>query len=171
MKLLPSPLLLTLVLPMLLAACSHSDSSDVKTFDYKSGIHQEGQISYKEHPPVGGPHNPRWQQCGVYDKPLYDQYAVHSLEHGAVWITYQPGLAAAELSKLRAAVEGRSYVLLSPYEGQSAPVVASAWNAQLTLKGADDARLKDFLTQYEQGATAPERGAACDGPYSTTTTQ
>lgn len=168
------PLLLSLAtaLPFALAACSGGgDLSAVKTFSYVSGEHQEGQIAYTVRPPAGGPHNPKWQKCGVYDQPLYDQYAVHSLEHGAVWITYLPSLSAADLAKLKAAVDGRSYTLLSPYAGQSAPVVASAWNAQLALKGADDARLKDFLGKYEQGASAPERGAACDGPYSTTETQ
>ncbi|GGR20584.1 DUF3105 domain-containing protein [Deinococcus ruber] len=166
-------LCLAIAAPLLLAACSKNstDASGVQIFKYASGIHQEGQITYKEHPPVGGPHNPRWQQCGIYTQPLYDQYAVHSMEHGAVWITYKPGTSAADIAKLTAAVQGRSYILMSPYENQPAPIMASAWNAQLTLKSADDPALKDFLAKYEQGESAPERGAACDGPYATTTTQ
>ena len=165
-------LCLLLAVPLVLAACSKSASIDgLKTFKYASGEHVEGQIKYASLPPAGGAHNPRWQKCGVYDQPLYDQYAVHSMEHGAVWIAYQPTLPAAELVKLKAAVAGRSYTLLSPYPGLSAPITASAWNAQVALKSADDARLGTFLSTYEQGPTTPERGAACDGPYSTTETQ
>jgi len=163
--------LLLLALPVILASCSGGDLTGVKTFKYQGGQHQEGQIAYTEHPPVGGTHNPRWQKCGVYDNPLYDQFAVHSMEHGAVWITYLPSLPAGDVAKLKAAVDGRSYTLLSPYPGQAAPVMMSAWNAQLSLQDASDPRIKAFLSKYEQGATAPERGAACDGPYSTTETQ
>ncbi|WP_407541381.1 DUF3105 domain-containing protein [Deinococcus radiomollis] len=163
---------LLLALPLIFASCAKTDSlSAVQTFKYASGEHQEGQIAYTEHPPVGGKHNPRWQKCGVYTQPLYDQFAVHSMEHGAVWITYLPSLAAADVGKLKADVNGRSYTLLSPYPGQKSPVVLSAWNAQLPLDSASDPRIKDFLSKYEQGATAPERGAACDGPYSVTETQ
>lgn len=164
--------MLPLALTLILASCgSKADLSAVKTFNYTSGEHQEGQIDYTEHPPVGGKHNPRWQKCGVYTAPLYDQYAVHSLEHGAVWITYLPTISADDLAKLKADVDGRSYTLLSPYAGQTSPVVMSAWNAQLSLDSATDPRISAFLSKYEQGATAPERGAACDGPYSITETQ
>jgi Protein of unknown function (DUF3105) len=155
-----------------LSSCSGGGAiADLKTFSYKSGDHKEGLIKYTESPPTGGPHNNRWQKCGVYTQPLYNQYAVHSMEHGAVWITYQPSLPAADVAKLKAATEGRSYTLLSPYAEQTAPVVASAWNAQVALKGADDPRIKDFLAKYEQSASAPEPGAACDGPASTSETQ
>jgi hypothetical protein len=47
-------------------------------------------VDYPQSPPVGGPHNPIWQNCGFYSKPVRDEYAVHSMEHGAVWITYSP---------------------------------------------------------------------------------
>lgn len=160
-----------LVFPLLLVACGNSAIEGLKTYKFASGEHVEGQIAYPEKPPAGGAHNPRWQKCGVYDQPLYDQYAVHSMEHGAVWITYQPTLAKAEIDKLKASVQGRTYTLLSPYPGQGSPVVATAWNAQVPMTDAADPRLGSFLKTYEQGATTPERGAPCDGPSSTTETQ
>lgn len=107
----------------------------------------------------------------MYSQPLYDVHAVHSMEHGAVWITYRPSLAAADIEKLKTAVQGRRYTLLSPYPGQRTPVVLSAWNAQLTLDSVDATIIGAFLAKYEQGATAPERGVACDGPFSVTDTQ
>ncbi|WP_104989617.1 DUF3105 domain-containing protein [Deinococcus sp. NW-56] len=158
-------LLIPLALPLLLVACSGSSLEGVQTFDYKGGDHRTGSLVYAETPPAGGAHNAMWQNCGVYDQPLYNEYAVHSLEHGAVWVTYRPDLPASEVAALKELVDGRPYTLLSPYEGLSSPVVLSAWNAQLAVDSADDERLGTFLDKYEQGATAPERGAACSGGY------
>lgn len=159
-------------LPLLLltlSACNqNADIEGLQTFTYPAGDHRSGSLVYAENPPAGGAHNPLWQNCGVYDQPLYNEYAVHSLEHGAVWITYRPDLDAAAVAQLRALVDGRPYTLLSPYGGMDTPIAASAWGAQLKVDGADDARLKAFLDRYEQGPTTPERGAACTGGYSAT---
>ncbi|GBF08124.1 hypothetical protein DAERI_230015 [Deinococcus aerius] len=158
-------ILLLALLPLSLAACGQKGLQGVKTFDYQGGDHRSGALVYAQTPPAGGPHNPIWQNCGVYDKPLYNEYAVHSLEHGAVWITYRPDLDAQGVAALKGLVDGRPYTLLSPYEGLPSPVVVSAWNAQLAVDSPTDGRLKAFLDKYEQGPTAPERGASCSGGY------
>jgi hypothetical protein len=54
-------------------------------------------------------------------------------------------------------------MVLSPYPGLPAPVVASAWGKQLKLTGADDPRLAAFIREYRQGPQTPEPGAACTG--------
>ena len=156
------------VLPLLLlalTACGSKEIEGVQTFTYTAGDHRSGSLVYTEAPPAGGPHNASWQNCGVYAQPLYNEYAVHSQEHGAVWITYRPDLDAAQVETLKKLVDGRPYTLLSPYEGLGTPVAASAWGAQVKVDRADDGRLKAFLDKYEQGATAPERGASCTGGY------
>lgn len=159
--------LLPLVL-LTLTACGgkSNDLEGLQTFTYAGGDHRSGSLVYAENPPAGGPHNPLWQNCGVYDQPLYNEYAVHSLEHGAVWLTYRPDLDAAAVTQLKTLVEGRPYTLLSPYPGLDTPIAASAWGAQIKVDTPDDTRLKTFLDTYEQGPTAPERGAACTGGYS-----
>lgn len=83
-----------------------------------------------------------------------------------MWLTYRPDLDAAAVTQLKTLVEGRPYTLLSPYPGLDTPIAASAWGAQLKVDTPDDTRLKTFLDTYEQGPTAPERGAACTGGYS-----
>jgi hypothetical protein len=85
------------------------------------------------------------------------------MEHGAVWVTYRPDLAQADVTKLRDLVHGKPYVLLSPYPNLPSPVVASAWGLQLKLDKADDARLAQFISEYANGPQNPEPGAPCSG--------
>jgi hypothetical protein len=123
--------------------------------------HVEQAVSYELIPPVGGEHNARWQNCGIYGQPIQNEYAVHSLEHGAVWITYQEGLPEAEVEQLRSAARGEPFVLLSPYPDLPSKVVASAWGVQLKMDSADDPRIKAFIDKYERGPQTPEPGASC----------
>jgi hypothetical protein len=135
----------------------------VKTTNYAAGMHVAGRIDYKETPPMGGPHNVVWQNCGVYGAPIHNEHAVHSLEHGAVWITYRGDLPADQLQVLKD-VAADDFMLLSPYPGLSAPVVASAWNHQIALDGAADPRLRAFIDEYKNNPrSTPEFGAPCAG--------
>lgn len=139
---------------------------NVQTFEYGAGKHTPGvddTVEYDESPPVGGEHSPIWLECKFYDEPIENEKAVHSLEHGAVWITYDPALPESDVETLRDRLD-ENYTLLSPYEGQEAAVVVTAWNTQLELDGVDDPRLDDFVTEYRQGPQTPEPGASCENP-------
>ena len=133
----------------------------LRTFRNKAD-HVSGSVEYPQNPPAGGPHNPVWLNCGVYEQPVPNENAVHSLEHGAIWITYDPALPPEQVQRLREALPA-SYALLSPYPGLPAPVVVSAWNAQRTLTGADDPRLPEFVQRFWRSPAAPEPGAPCVG--------
>jgi Protein of unknown function (DUF3105) len=137
----------------------------VETASFPSGQHQDGPINYDQHPPMGGVHNPSWMNCGIYDSQIEVEKTVHSLEHGAVWITYQPDLAADQVETLRTLVKGRRYTLLSPYMyvPLNAPIIAVAWGARLEVQEASDPRLALFLQKYVNGPQTPEPGAACSG--------
>jgi hypothetical protein len=126
-----------------------------------SSNHVEGAVTYAQVPPAGGDHHATWMRCDAYSEPIPNERAVHSLEHGAVWITYSPDLDPAQLSKLQASVRSQSYLLLSPYEGLPAPIVATAWGLQIKLDSADDPRLVQFIRNYRQGPQTLEPGAAC----------
>lgn len=139
----------------------------VQVFQDPQGGHTVRQMDYTPSPPVGGPHRAEWQNCGIYDQPVQAENAVHSLEHGAVWITYQPDLAVDAVSKLKDAVRGNGHVLLSPTDNMPAPIVASAWGIQLRLTNASDPRLVEFVSKYVSGPQTPEKGAACSGGVGT----
>ncbi|GAA3146061.1 DUF3105 domain-containing protein [Planomonospora alba] len=134
----------------------------VASASYPGSQHVQTKVSYKENPPMGGEHHPYWQNCGIYDEPINNEHAVHSMEHGAVWITYRPDLPKDQVDILKEHASA-DYMLLSPYPGLPAKVVASSWNKQLKLDGADDPRLARFIKKYKQGPDTPELGAACTG--------
>lgn len=131
--------------------------------------HVTGEVTYDPLPPVGGDHDQVWQNCGVYtdQAQVADRNAVHSLEHGAVWVTYDPSLPAEDVATLRDAVSSSDFTLLSPYADVPSPVVASAWGQQLQLPSADDPRLAVFLRKYVNGPQTPEPGAPCSGGVGT----
>jgi len=139
----------------------------VLTYPNQPRDHSELPQTYAQTPPVGGVHSSAWQNCGVYDAPVRNENAVHSLEHGAVWITYRPDLPSAQVDQLRALARGRSHVLVSPYPDLPKPVIASAWGLQLLLDDVNDQRLSLFVSRYEQGPQTPERGAICTGGVGT----
>jgi hypothetical protein len=132
----------------------------IETFEVESAMHTSDPVDYPQDPPAGGPHDPSWQKCMVYDAPVKNEHAVHSQEHGAVWITYQPDLPDADRDAVEKLADGQTYVLISPYHDLEDPVVASAWGAQLRVDDASDPRLAEFITRY--AGNGPERGATCD---------
>ena len=133
------------------------------TFNNLSRAHSEAPQNYPQTPPVGGTHSSVWQNCGIYDQPVQNENAVHSLEHGAVWITYRPDLPAAAVDTIRNLARGHDHVLVSPYPNLPHAVVATAWGLQLPLEDASDPRLSLFISRYEKGPQTPEPGAVCDG--------
>jgi len=138
------------------------------TFPETMRTHVLGAVHYDRTPPAGGPHDPRWLNCGVYTQPVRDENVVHSLEHGAVWITYLPSLPAGQVTALRHTVQshyggGDRYVILSPYPGQPAPVIATAWGNQLALQSAADPRVAGFIEHFREGPQTLEHGAPCAG--------
>src|SRR5262245_2419866 len=74
---------------------------DVQTAGHPAGLHVAGPIVYSENPPIGRQHNVVWQNCGIYDAPIHSEHAVHSMEHGAIWITYRPDLDSAHVQTLK----------------------------------------------------------------------
>ena len=132
-----------------------------KKFSYAVRDHVTTPVEYKESPAVGGAHHPAWQACGFYREAIQPEFAVHSLEHGAVWVTYRPNLTSNELEDLRTLIGNDGHLLVSPQPGQQEPVVVSAWNHQLRVDKVDDGRIRYFVRAFIRGPQTPEPGASC----------
>jgi hypothetical protein len=118
--------------------------------------------TYPQSPPVGGPHSPAWLKCQLYTQELPKENAVHSEEHGGIWLTYLPSLAAADVVKVTNLRQANpEFVMVSPYPGQDSPVIASTWGLQLKVQKADDPRLLAFIRTYAGGDQGGEKGAGC----------
>jgi hypothetical protein len=143
--------------------------------------HVTGPVDYGITPPVGGPHNAIWMNAGVYTKPVPTERAVHNLEHGAVWITYDPDLSASDVKALTAFVGKQSmiaeneqqtpgqenrYVDLSPWTSNTlpSPIVISSWGYQLRVTSPTDPRLQKFVNTFRDSQKySPEFGSPVDG--------
>ncbi len=134
----------------------------VKTFPATTNRVVNEPIDYRREPPTNGDHAPLWQNCGFYEKPVKEEHAVHSMDHGVVWITYRPNLPTEGIRALRPYGE-EDYVVVSPYPGQDAPVVATSWRVQLELGGPDDPRLGEFVDGFRVSEIAPLSGNRCVG--------
>ena len=114
-------------------------------------------------PPMGGDHNLQWQNCGVYDKPIQTEHAVHSLEHGAVWIAYQPDISAAERKALVKFALGRPYVLVSPLAKMQSPIAIVAWGHRIKLQTINEDVMARFIQRFAGSLKAPEPAGPCIG--------
>lgn len=150
-----------------LAAKDPAQIEGVLVKPYDPGQHTQDAVTYTETPPIGGAHDPEWADCTgtVYPTEIRKENAVHSLEHGAVWITYRPDLPQADIDALAAKVTGLEYTMMSPFPGQTKPVSLQTWGLQLQVDTASDPRVDKFIDgarlnpQYVQ-----EQGASCSNP-------
>ncbi|MCL1592770.1 MAG: DUF3105 domain-containing protein [Actinomycetia bacterium] len=128
-----------------------------------SAEHVNGTIYAANEVPAGGAMDAIWQNCGFYDTQLRAENAVHSMEHGAVWVAYDPNLGDGEISTLRRLVSRQEKVLVSPVAGQSSSVTVSAWGRQLQIDDLADTRLDQFVNEFSGASSAPESGGRCNG--------
>jgi hypothetical protein len=134
---------------------------------FPSRQHKTTPVKYAQSPPFGGDHDPEWADCTgtVYPRAIRSENAVHSLEHGAVWITYQPGLSAGEVDALKRRVNGVDYMLMSPYPGLKSKVSLQSWGHQLFVDSADDKRIDTFVKDLKHNVSVtPEPTASCVNP-------
>lgn len=136
----------------------------VQAYRIDSHTHTEENLTYQPSPPTGGEHFPVPATCGFYETdPPTDELIVHDLEHGAIWVAFDPDLADAQVTTLSALVAQQAKVIATPRADLSSPVVVSAWGRQLALDGVDDPRLVQFITTYRNSPNAPEPSSACQG--------
>jgi hypothetical protein len=125
--------------------------------------HLVGDVSYDDPVPSGGDHlfAPYWLTCGVYDGEVPPVLAVHSLEHGAVWIALGPEATPDDRAAASELAEGQK-VIVSDVEDLEAPVELVSWGRRLTLESADDPRAEQFVDAFVDASDAPEATSSCE---------
>lgn len=135
--------------------------------NYPGGAHvrQTERVAYDQAPPFGGPHDGNWAACDgvVYERPVRSENMVHSLEHGAVWIAYDPErLSKPDVAALKDRVQGQDRMLMSPYPNLDAAVSLQSWGHQLKVDSVRDERIDQFVRALRGNPyTHPEVGASC----------
>lgn len=133
-----------------------------------SHVPDGSRVAYDRFPPVGGPHSALWAACNgvVYPTGVQNENMVHSLEHGAVWVSYNPDtISPADLSTMTDLVQGEPYLVMSAYPGQESPISLQSWAHQLAVESADDERILQFITALRANPyVTPEPGATCEQP-------
>lgn len=111
--------------------------------------------------PMGGVHNSYWVACKVWDTPVAAEYAIHSMEHGAIWIVYNNSLKPAEVNVIKNLAKNDPYILVTKVDSAKDPITVSAWGFQIKAKKANDIRIPLFIKTYKNSKTTPELGAPC----------
>lgn len=109
-------------------------------------------------PPVAGRHNPIPAECGIHDEEIPDENFVHSLEHGAVGIVYNPKeLELDEIKSIEEIVNDYDTTVLSaPYPGLEDPVVVVSWSRKMRLDSMDEDAIREYVDTFRDTEPAPE---------------
>lgn len=130
--------------------------------------HIEPPVSFATSPSTGGDHYPFWQNCGFYNVVVPEGAATHSLEHGAVWITYNSDAASTDdLAVLEALAAGNDKLLITPYEHDDA-IILSAWGVQqrsvpAPSTASGSAAITEFVEAWVDNPELTEAGVRCNG--------
>ena len=129
--------------------------------DYSRVMPQEGvahvsegtRVLYQSNPPTSGNHWGTPLRDGIYDTEKPDEAAIHSLEHGRVWITYKPDIGQQAIAALKDAIKGQSGVIMSPRVANETDIALAAWMRLDTFNLNEDGtidtkRVLDFIQRY-----------------------
>ncbi len=128
------------------------DQPPAKSYAIQGTQHiQEGESHppYNSNPPTSGWHYQRDASWGVHEAEIPDEQAVHNLEHGGIWISYQPTLDQASADKLREiARRYRSKVILTPRARDDSKIALAAWGKLDALESLDEGRIVTFIKSF-----------------------
>ncbi|MDQ4107741.1 MAG: DUF3105 domain-containing protein, partial [Actinomycetota bacterium] len=127
-------------------------------------------FTYADTPATSGFHEQSWiSEPKVFDSQPPETQAVHSLEHGAVFVYYLPeadgGIAQDVVDRLAEIARGDQATFLAPYPGLTAEtaLTLTAWNRRQSCPSGDGLTpqtastiVNGFVTAFECTGNAPE---------------
>lgn len=120
--------------------------------------HGREHVATKEYggnqPPTSGPHaNPvSW---GVYDMEIRDDQAIHNMEHGGVYVSYQPSLPNDQIKRLANLLSAPfsdskfrpKKIVLAPRDANKSPIELSSWRRSEALANYDQKKIEDYIVR------------------------
>lgn len=116
--------------------------------------HVNSQKYGGDQPPTSGAHaNPvTW---GVYDTEVRDDQTIHNMEHGGVYISYQPSLPKEQVEKLTSLLSEPfidpkfqpKKIVLAPRAANKSPIELSSWRRSEALASYDQDKIEDYIVR------------------------
>ena len=129
------------------------DYSRIMLQEGASHVQEGTRVAYQSNPPTSGNHWSNPLRDGIYDTEKPDEAIIHSLEHGRVWISYNPSISDEAKQALKDALKGQFGVILTPRSLNETDITLTAWTRldtfDLNLDGTiDTKRVLDFIQRY-----------------------
>ncbi|MEX0881487.1 MAG: DUF3105 domain-containing protein [Candidatus Saccharimonadales bacterium] len=123
------------------------------------------KFNYNSNPPSSGDHYQSPERRGFYDQEIPDGNLVHNLEHGYVWIAYQPDLPANQIQKLKGLFSKPysnpdfipSKAIVTKRSNNPTPISIVSWTWTMNLENYDEKKLMQFYLQHV--SKSPEAAA------------
>lgn len=121
-----------------------------------TGDHTSNPVSYESSPPVSGAHAPSPAPCGTYAQEIPNEVQVHTLEHGAIGVQYQPTIPAEQIEEIEEIVGSYdSHVFSAPYAASPTPISLTAWGRLMRLDEVEEDSIREFIDAFIR--KGPER--------------
>lgn len=112
--------------------------------------------AYNSNPPTSGDHYEESIPDGFYDKEMPDEALIHNLEHGYIWISYQPDkISPQDLSSLKEITKPYSKIVITPRSKNDTVLAVAGWGKLEKLEGVDKKKIISFIKLNKPGK-APE---------------
>ncbi|MFY9227820.1 MAG: DUF3105 domain-containing protein [Candidatus Microsaccharimonas sp.] len=105
-----------------------------------------------DQPPTSGPHaGPlSW---GVYDTEVRDDRVIHNMEHGGIYVSYQPSLPKDQIEKLTNLLSAPfsnsefqpTKIILAPRAANKSPIMLSSWLRSEALESYDEDKVVNYI--------------------------
>jgi len=121
----------------------------IEKFD-ESGGHTDQPVAYESSPPVSGQHFQTAAPCGIHAEQIEDEVFVHSLEHGAVAVLYDPEqVETRTIRDIEALVgEFNERTISAPYAGMETPITVASWAEMMRLPEYDEGAIRAYMDEF-----------------------